>query len=214
MKLHVILLFSLLTLVACNRNDVEGMQIHGKIRDSRNSAGVAGVSVEVQEKIVESGALNGSFQFAAQVNTDGSGNYTADFERNNALIYKMNFTKQGYFSKAQEINPDNLTPGVAYTVNQTLVPEAFVQVNIRNANPLTEDDFMRFRYVNANFDCECCNNAWTEFEGTMVDSSFTCRMHGDYMLYYTYEVTRVEEEVFTDSVFCHAFQTTVIDIDY
>ena len=204
----------MLALVSCNRNDVEGMQIQGEIRDSRNSAGVSGVSIEVEEQIVESGALNGSFQFAAQVNSDGSGNYTADFERNNALIYKMDFTKDGYFSKTQEINPDNLTPGVAYTVNQTLVPEAFVQVNISNANPQTEEDFMRFRYLNANFDCECCGNGWTEYEGTIVDSSYTCRMHGDYMLYYTYEVTRLEEEVFTDSVFCPAFQTTIIDIDY
>ncbi|MFT4778647.1 MAG: hypothetical protein ACI80P_001540 [Flavobacteriales bacterium] len=214
MKGKISLIVSFLFLIACNKNDVEGMQIEGEIRDSRHGAGVSAASVLVQEQVVEGGALNGALQFAVQTTSDGGGEYTANFERKNALTYNIDFTKAGYFDVTREVNPDNLSPGVGYTVNTVMTPEAFIEVNIFNANPETSEDFMRFRYMNANFDCECCGNSWMEFTGTIVDSTLTCRLHGDYTLYYTFEVNRGEEIIEFDSIFCPAFQTTVLNIGY
>ncbi len=204
----------LLSAVSCNKNDVEGMEMTGKVRDSRNSSGVSNVSVLVEEQVVEGGALNGAYQFAVQTTTDGSGNYQANFERKNSLTYKLDFTKSGYFGVTREVNPDDLTPGTPYTLNTVLTPEAFVEVHIYNANPETSQDFIRFRYMNANFDCECCGNGWKEFSGTMVDTTIMCRLHGDYMLSYTYEVDKTLEVIEVDSIYCPAFLTTTLNVAY
>jgi hypothetical protein len=215
-KFNVFLVFILLGMLfpSCRKAENLDYIIQGKIVDSRHQAGLAGVSVRIDEQTLDGGTLSGALTTAAQVTTAADGSFELTFPRKNALTYQITLQKTGYFSRTIEVNPDNLTPNEPYAFNASLTPEATVSFRFINANPSTEDDLLRFRKLNALFTCACCDNAWVNLEGMEVDSVFTCKLHGDYNLTYIYDVYKLEETSTVDSVFCAAFQTTYVEIAY
>lgn len=217
MKRLFLIIFSLFLLFpACKKDDINSLSIAGKVRDGRNNAGLSGVNVNFEEKILEGGAFNSSFQTAAQGNTDGSGNYELDFERKNAVEYQIEFSKNGYFPRTFEINPENVSLDETYTRNAVLNARAEVELQLVNQTPVNSQDQIRFRYLNAIFDdCFCCNNDFLVLQGTAVDSTKSCEIHGDFLIKYVYEVTKNDTTITTvDSLFCPAFTTTQIVITY
>jgi hypothetical protein len=210
-----LLFLLLIALVGCRKNDNQGMLINGKVSDVRNNSGLGGVDITLSEQVVEDGSLNASFQLADETTTDGGGNYELDFERRNALVYRVDYEKQGYFSRQLELNPDDLTPGEPFGRSLGMIPEATFEVRILNANPVSANDEIRFRNLDGNFGCACCNTDWIVKEGMMVDTTFSCRLHGDFMMHFTYEITKVGiDSTVVDSVYCPAFQTTAVTIEY
>lgn len=202
-------------LASCRKaDDSIEFTIRGVVTDSRNGAGLPGVLVTIDEQVVEGGALNGSFSQAAQSVTGADGSYELVFQRRNALEYRVDFTKSDYFEVRETINPDLLNPEEQFTLNNTLIPEATLEMHFYNANPFDDDDLFRFRKLNALFECVCCNNDWIDLEGMDADTTVVCKLHGDYLLTYTYLVFKEEDEAFVDSVYCPAFHTTEIDIGY
>ncbi len=209
--LALILLFP-----SCKKDDISSLSIAGKVRDGRNNGGLSGVEVNFEEKILEGGAFNSSFQTAAQGTTDGSGNYNLEFERKNAVEYQIEFSKNGYFPRSFEINPENVSLDETYTKNAVLNARAEVELQLLNQNPINNQDEIRFRYLNASFDdCFCCNNDFIVLQGMNVDSTKNCEIHGDFLIKYVYEVTKNDTTITTvDSLFCPAFTTTQILINY
>jgi hypothetical protein len=213
-SIFLALLYFVLMLPSCRKAENLDYIIQGKIIDSRHQAGLAGVSVRIDEQTIDGGTLSGALTTAAQVTTAADGSFELVFPRKNALAYQINLQKTGYFARTIDLNPDVLRPNEPYTFNASLTPEATVSFRFINANPETVDDLLRFRKLNALFECACCNNAWVNLEGMTVDSVLTCKLHGDYNLTYIYDVFKLEETSTVDSVFCAAFQTTYVTIEY
>lgn len=215
MKTYLLLVCIVLFAVGCNKNNDQNLRVNGKVSDVRNNSGLSGVSILLSEQVVEDGALNASFQTADETDTDGSGNYELVFQRRNALLYRLDYAKDGYFNRRIEINPDDLNPGETITRSFGMIPEAFFEVQLLNSSPVSPDDEIRFRNLDGNFNCACCTTDWIVQEGQTVDTTFTCRLHGDFMMHFTYEITKVGfDTTIVDSVFCPAFQTTAVTIEY
>jgi hypothetical protein len=201
-------------LPSCRKAENLDYIIQGKIVDSRHQAGLGGVSVRIDEQTLDGGTLSGALTTAAQATTASDGTFELVFPRKNALTYQINLQKTGYFARTIEVNPDDLRPNDPFSFNANLTPEATVSFRFVNATPETDDDLLRFRKLNALFTCACCNNDWVNLEGMAVDSVLTCKLHGDYNLTYIYDVFKAEETSTVDSVFCAAFQTTYVTIEY
>ncbi|MCH2197641.1 MAG: hypothetical protein MK081_02575 [Flavobacteriales bacterium] len=210
----VLILSVILIASACNKEDNTNLILEGKTTDSRNGAGLNGVTVDIEEQILEGGALNAAYQYAGGATSASGGNYRIEFERENSLEYRVGYAKEGYFFQQYSLNPDLFNPGEVVTRNISMIPEATIAVRIQNVNPETEDDEIRFRYLDANFNCECCDNEFTILEGTAIDTTLECQLHGDYMLHFVYEIMRDSDTTIVDSVYCPAFQLTEVNINY
>lgn len=216
---RVLILFSLLIVAAlssCNKETDGNLIIQGKVSDSRNGAAVGNVEVTLKQQLLEGGSFNSNYVTAVQGNTASSGNYELEFERENAAGYRVELEKDGYFSKRYDINPDNIKPGNPYTRNGTLTSRATLHLRLFNDVPFNNNDRVRFRHLNANFDdCPCCTNDFIVLEGTDVDSIISCDLHGDFQIKYVWEVTKNDTTItYVDSLFCPAFMETGLEIGY
>lgn len=198
----------------CKKNDNQNLILEGKTSDSRNGTALSGVSVDLDQQVVEGGSLNSTFTYAGESATASDGSYHIEFERENALEYRADFSKEGFFDRRYELNPDDFRPGETVTLNTSLIPEATISIRLQNIYPESDEDEIRFRYLDANFDCECCNNDFIIVTGANADTTFECKMHGDYLIHYVYEILRSTDTTVVDSVFCPAFQMTEVHITY
>lgn len=208
------MLFLALAGTACRKGNDISLVIEGNVLDYRNDWGVSGVNVRLDEQVIEGGTLTSAFGTVTNVTTDADGFFRIEFPRKNALKYRLRLTKDGYFGDEVEINPDDINPEDPYSTQLTLIPEAEIEVTLRNANPESASDFMRFRKLNAFFECACCTNDFVNCYGNAVDTTFTCTLYGDYQLTYIYTVYRSEVTEVVDSIFCPAFHTTQLTIEY
>lgn len=210
-----LLFIALLTAFAsCRKAEDISFTIRGVVTDSRNGAGLAGVKVTIDEKVVEGGSLSGAFTQAAEAISASDGSYELTFPRRNALEYRVDFEKAQYFTVRENLNPDLLSPDADFDLPAVIIPEAHLQMHFYNANPHSDDDLFRFRKLNALFECLCCNNDWIDLEGMDADTTLTCKLHGDHLLTYTYLVFKEEDVTVVDSIYCPAFHTTELNIGY
>lgn len=214
MRITLVLIIVISLFGGCRKTGNLDLSIRGNVVDYRHTAGVAGVNVRLDEQAVQGSTVSGAYNRAAEAVTDANGDFELNFERKNALSYRITLTKEGYFTKQFNVNPDNVTPGEAYEVYEDMIPEATLTVRVVNALPESDDELMRFRKLNAFFECVCCTNDFYDFEGATVDSTFSCKLYGDYNLTYTYTVNREEPVNVVDSIYCPAFHTTELLIEY
>lgn len=213
-RISILFILFVLTL-GCNKTTDQELKLTGVVVDHRNSSGLSDVYVRLQEQVVSGGALNSQFETAGEATSDFSGVYSMDFDRANALVYRVDYEKPGYFDHREELNPDDFRPGEPVSTNITMYTEAEFEVRLVNSNPYDALDQIKFRNLDANFECGCCTNDWVVVNGMDVDTTFSCKMHGDYMLHFTYEIEKATlDTLIVDSVFCPAFQTTPITINY
>lgn len=201
--------------VACTKTNNQNLLLSGYVFDHRNGSGVGDVYISLSEQVVESGSLNSDFEVAAEVTSSSNGAYNMLFNRRNALTYRLDLEKQGYFDKRIELNPDDFRPGKPVTQNITMVTEAEFDIQLVNVMPYDSDDEIRFRKINADFNCMCCDNEWVEVQGMDVDTTLSCKLYGDYYLKYQYQIHKGElDTTIIDSTYCPAFQTTSITLNY
>lgn len=216
---RVLIIFSvslIAVLVSCDKETEGNLIIQGNVSDSRNGAAVGNAEVTLKQQLLEGGSFNSTFVTAVQSNTASSGNYELEFDRENAAAYRIELEKEGYFPKRYDVNPDNIRPGDPYTRNGTLTSRATFHLRLFNDMPFDNNDRVRFRHLNANFDdCPCCNNDFIVLEGADADSIFTCDLHGDFQIKYVWEVTKNDTTItYVDSLFCPAFIETGLEIGY
>lgn len=206
---------SLCTLFACNKNNESDLRIEGRVADSRNSSGLGNVDVNLEEQVLADGVLNASFQQASQASTASDGRYELVFERKNALLYRIEYAKSGYFGRTIEVNPDDVRPGETVTRNLVMTPEAFFEVRLWNTGGNGSESELRFRNLDGNFGCACCSTDWVVIDGSTADTTITCSLHGDFMMHYTYELLQPGlDTTVVDSIYCPAFQTSAVTIEW
>lgn len=212
---RVLIVLCVLCLWSCDRNSSIVVGFEGTVTDDRNGVPMSGVDVEVLHQVLSGGSLNSSFQTAAQTNTDGSGQYSLEFERENSLEYKMVVEKENYFTKTFFINPENVVPSEKFQRSTSMIAKAEMEVRVASQNPFDDDDIFRFRFVDTSFNCDCCDNEWKVFLGTEIDSTFKCSVYGDLQVDYMYEIER-NGEMTTETGFfyCPAFEVSNIEILY
>ena len=128
----------LLMLDGCKQEDLGSLGMNGVVTDARNGTPIPGVSVELEEQVLENGSFNSNFSTAASTVTASNGSYSVDFERKNVVEYRLSLDKAGYFPKEYEINPDNVPLDDAFTQNGSMFTIATVQTRLLNGMPWTK----------------------------------------------------------------------------
>jgi len=208
---------ALLIWTGCNKDENGNLKIAGKVTDPKVIGGgeISGLTLTLLNNKLQGGTFSNTFDEIMSVTTDANGNYSFEFERENTIDYKIKGQREDYFPIDIIISPDNVDPGVTYTQNIQILPEAEISVRIFNETPESEEDKCTFQFLTAGFPCDCCTGDQTEYVVMDIDSTSTCLLEGNSWIKYYYIVDK--PSVFysiLDSVYCDSFQTTDLEIAY
>lgn len=213
----LVLFLSVIIISSCNKDDVVKLTIAGKVEDPKAllNQSVAGVELKLLHNSLEGGVFSNSFSEIMSVTSGANGAYQFEFDRDNTISYKITGQKTNYFDLEVLINPDNIDPGTTYTKNLSLKPKAHLSMNIVNSDPEGPTDQITFQYLNANFNCSCCDNDDLILTGTDVDTTDVCALEGNSWIKYYYIVDKPSLFLSVlDSVYCNSFDTTYVQIGY
>lgn len=189
--------------------------LEGRVSDASSGQGIPGVAVSLSQQALDDGTFVSAFLPVSSVLTSGGGNFRIEFERANASAYRLEFRKSVYFARDLSINPGLVKPDIPYAIETSLSPMAWVHASISNDMPQSENDLISFNYVNADFSCNCCANEEISLQGMFIDTNFVCALPGNYNLRYFVNVNKdTTGYLRLDSVVCHPFDTTFIEISY
>lgn len=210
--LNCMLLFN-----SCKKDESASYGLGGRVFDGDSGEGLTGVQVVVEKQVIQNGVFGQTWLNAATSATSSDGAYTCNWPRENFAAIRVTPEKQSYVAGVKNLAVDDFKNAEDFTLSQDLVmfKEGFITVNLRNSGQAAEQDRLAFTFLNANFDCNCCSNFWRVFDGAAIDTTFTCRIYGNRWLKYQINTTiGFADSIAVDSVYCPAFATTAVQIDY
>jgi hypothetical protein len=220
MKAPSLIAFIILLIAAmygCKKDQNSNFGLKGQVTDGDTGESLADAQIEVEKQVVTSGVFGNVFQHAATTQTDALGNYSCTWPRENFAALRMIAEKNNYISTEKGLDVDAFKKEDFEYITQDvqLYKEAFIQVRLQHSGVINNQDQLDFTFLNANFACNCCSNGWRSFEGGQVDTTFTCRLYGNRWIKYQAQTTiAFVDSIFVDSVYCPAFDTTAILINY
>jgi hypothetical protein len=212
-----ILLWVAFTLGGCKKEESKPFNIVGRVVDGDSGEGLSQVAVTVEKQVIQSGVFGQTWLNASSTSSASDGGYSCTWPRENFAALRISPEKADYVGAVKNLDVDAFKTAEDFTINRDLVmyKEGFITVTLRNTGQAAEQDRLAFTFLNANFDCNCCSNFWRVYEGATVDTAFTCRIYGNRWLKYQVNSTiAFNDSIVVDSVYCPAFVTTAIEIDY
>ncbi len=201
----------ILLLSGCNKGPIQ-FNFSGKVSESVSGVGLAGATVQISQKIVQSGITSVGHTFAGETSTDSNGEFAIGFDREKTTEFLITIEQDNYFDHEEIISSSEITTEGTNTIDRTLDAKSWITFNITNSAPLPSDEF---RLITQTFreDCNgCAENKSTTFTGS-VDTSFTfVTTGGEYVKFIEVYVSGGFSKM--DSIFATPFETIVRNINY
>lgn len=214
MARSAILCVLIILLSTCKKEDLE-LHITGNVSDPNQLTMVVGASVVLSGQELSGGTFNNNFNTLVSTTTNGNGHFEFLFERKTIAQYKIRVTKEGYFEKTILITGDAVQPDATYNVNIEAIPKAYYEIHLENVNPIDDLDRISYRNINADLECDCCNNQTVTLFGITIDTSYICVHQGAKWLKYYYEVEKNSiTNSLVDSIFLTPFDTISEHVEY
>lgn len=203
--------------VGCNRNS-ESMQfrVEGEVTTTPSGMAIQGAQWELFERAVLDGALQAEEQVAS-ASSDEAGRFVSQFERRSSYSLRWTVEAPWHFPAVGELDPDDLLPNIPIEIALPMPAVCTLHVNLASTPPEDSTDVMLFN-LGDTFPCACCATAQVQLEGIGADSSWTCLMHGDRWMTWGADlevaVIGQPEGLFIDSLFCPAFGSATLDLNW
>lgn len=214
LKFTACLALILFLILSCKKEDPT-YRLAGCVINGRTSYPIADANVSVEKQVVSGGAFGATYSQAASAKTDEFGVYQMEWPRENFAALKLIASKSNYITAEKNLTVSQFEGGNLVNENNTIFPEAFITVKIQNTGETNSQDQINFTFTNAEFDCVCCSNGFKVFQGAEIDTQYTCKLYGDMWLKYQKHIYLAESDtIANDSIWCPAFQTTELLIQY
>jgi len=188
------------------------LQVHDA-RPTRQGLGVGDVDASLTRRAVSGGVLVGAYTDASSGTTDAGGYCNLNFDRANALDYRLDLEREGWFGERLTFSAEEFEPGQPRQVTVELMPRAEVAIRLIRSGEAQVGDQLMFQTLHIPDRWPTCPQVWHTIPGTVADTSWTCSMPGDAYLPYTYQAVRDgETNNLLDSIWIPAFQTTSLNI--
>ena len=214
MRLLWLLAMLVLSLFACRKNDSRYC-LQGGVYLGDEQTAMSDVRLTVYKQVLQNGVFGTSFTTAATDLSSANGLYQLTWERENFAALKLTAEREQFVTREIQLDPNDFVPGEAVLKSIDMYPEAFISVRVQNTGVGATTDRCNFSFVNAIFECACCSNGWREFEGAVIDTTFSCRLYGNRWLKYQRNLNTIEADtVLVDSIWCPAFQITELILQH
>lgn len=216
MKIKTLFLIPLAAslLFACKK-ETPTYRLSGCVLDGRSGNPVSGVTATIEKQVVSGGNFGATYSYATSATSDGFGVYNLEWPRENFAALKLKTSKPDYITSEKDLTVSSFEGGAIVQQNMTIYPQSFIHLKIQNTGETYPEDILNFTFTNADFDCICCANGFKVFEGPDIDTQYTCKLYGDTWLKYQKQIYSFEADtIINDSIWCPAFQTTDLIIQY
>lgn len=217
-EIKLILLISLfaaaITVFSCKKEDDENIIVSGIVTNPQNGSPISGVNVYLDGKILNGGVYNDNYSGIASGTTDASGKFEIKTAFQVVSSYRIRTYKINYFDASNIISSESIQKGSAYTNNLSVLPVGWIRLNINNVVNWPNDE-IHYKYTGTPQSCyDCCNNEYLIGIGN-YHATYKCKVVGNTYSKFYWTVTRNGIiNPFTDSVYCAAFDTAVLNIGY
>ena len=206
-----------LLLGSCQRNS-QGMelQIEGQALTIPARDALAEADFSLFERAVEDGALQAE-ALVAEATSNEAGQFSLTFPRKSSYSLRWTADAPDHFPAAGTLDPEDLYPNAAYSLELGLYPLCTLHVQLASAAPEDSTDRLLFN-LGEDFPCDCCPTDQLLLEGIGADSAWSCLMYGDHWMTWgaDLEVALIgqPEGLFVDSVFCPAFGSAMLNLNW
>ena len=173
-----------------------------------------GIDVAFKQQILAGGVLTSAFVAVDEGETDADGACELVFTKENALIYRLDLTADGWYSRQIEWNPDDFLPGDTVRFTTDMTPRAMLRIHLEAGMLTGPNDVLQFRTLHVPGEYPTCSNAWRTFDATTgADTTWVCDMEGGANVAYAWNVTRDgETESYLDSLVAERFEETTLHL--
>ncbi len=216
MKKNILFLLILPLLLQCNKEHENTIIVKGKISSPNEGIKVEGARVTIAASKIEGGTYNPNYQDIASMLTNANGNYTFEFEEEQAIGYKISAKKDNYFEEVLEFNADELQGGHTHTYNFDVYGQGYIQLHVKNNQPYNSDDIIAYSFTDGYKDCtNCCSDNAINGTGMQYDETLICKTNGNQNVTVSWEYQK-NGNTFTNSevIFCPVFDTAFFEILY
>jgi hypothetical protein len=201
-----------LCFAACKKEETT-QRFEGRVLRGNNGGALSGVRVEAQTQELGNGVFNSEYSTLASTTTDGTGNYRIPFEMATYTSLRLEFTKSQYHRRWIDVDPSHFDQNDVFSKTVSLYPQATIALRISDGS--AEYNQIQFRYKDIDFECTCCNDSWKVIDQPNIDTTISCMVYGDQMVHYQYRwIATGVDSLVQDSIYCPAFTTQNIDLNY
>jgi hypothetical protein len=206
----------LLLLLGCKKKNEDIISLKGSVYDPNLNVYVGGARVTLYSSKIQSGIYSSAYKSIVSKVTDANGKFEMEFKKEQVIDYKINITRDNYFSYENKVNPENWLGGNVYKPVYEIYPEAYVRINIENYFPSDENDRVIYGFDSGYYVCpECCTHTYITGYGMDYKSSLKCITQGNKYAKISWHYTKNKNELMHDtSLLCKAFDTTFVNIRY
>ncbi|HBS87191.1 MAG: hypothetical protein A2W91_03150 [Bacteroidetes bacterium GWF2_38_335] len=209
------LLVCMIVLISCKKND-DKFIISGTLINNYEDSYVSGATVKLYGQKIESGTWNSNFTVITTGVTDASGHFSFTFDVESYSAFRLEFSKDRYIKKLEEVNAANVEKGEDYNREYSFFSEAWLKLSISNTWPSAEEDYITYRIVNdASGFSDCCSSDFTTITGSEIFDTITCKTFGGHTVLIEWNVKSGPDMIhYSQNVLCPSFDTTTFSITY
>lgn len=203
-----IILLSIISIIffSCNKDPLE-FTIKGKITDESLGGGLTDAKIDLY--VTKAG---GNIIFLESVTASSSGDYNFVVPRDKDEKFNIVIEKPGYFVLNETILFTDLTATEDNVYNYGTTAKSYVQFNLLNNNPDSQDQ-LKIQKLNGKQGCEECCPLGIEYFNGDVDESFSCALDAYTNYRFIYWLPGAQEAIY-DSIYTQPFQTSQYNITY
>lgn len=205
MKSAAIIVLLALVLFACKKEN-DTCTVNGVVSDVADNHPVAGLSVELQAKLIGTSTYQSSFSTLATTTSDGSGSYSFSFEKTKATVFRIRVTGNNYQATETEFSPEALDGDATHTQNIKVPAYGWITIHVINQLPADATDELTVRFVNIPSGISnSCSGTPFYFAGLANETLPVCFVPGGLHLI-------VETNVHIGANYFHSFDTVLIPV--
>jgi hypothetical protein len=210
-----ILLTACMMLGACRKKSSD-IAFNGRVINPGNNTPIEGAAVSIASTSVQSWVYNSNFQDIANTSSATDGTFSFEFPSQAASAYRIYIFKSNYFPNTTLLNANDVTPDAPYNADFELIPEATINLHIRNTSPTDSADRILYRILLQTVSCVgCCPTGYIEGEGPTYDTTIVCKTYGNMYFIVESNITKgISTVIRKDSVYMEPFVESDLDIFY
>lgn len=214
---YFFLFFLLFTYTSCKKSKDLSYTIEGEILDPNYNVKLSGVEVMVYAQEVNNNTFNSNYNLVTSTISESDGSYRLTFDRTNVVDYKFLFSEKNHFLHEIIIQQDDLSVKDINTINAELVPEAFIELRVKNEHPFNENDVIEIFYdKSTTYTCsDCCGSINHKLIGADVDTVLNCPTWANKTVDFQYVVVKNGGFTVTNkSITTTLSDTSILEISY
>lgn len=163
----------------------ETVVVTGKVSEGYQNTGIANVAISLDFNEISNGSFSAGFKRLDETTSDANGNFTLEFDRVQAVSYRITGEADGFETVVSTVNGDLWGVGDDNSAQLSIFQTAELEITLRNDFPKLDTDQILFKLLSHSDGCtSCCSETILAHSGR--DTSIVCKVYANQEIGYEY----------------------------